>query len=216
MFYLLFVWGSISCATFKAPKVCIVTMTETVDTKVVEPAAAEQAQWFAMRATFRREITARDLLEEKGISCFVPMHYAVREHRGRKMKVLEPVIHNLIFANAPKSQLQQVKQRIPFLQYMTRHLDGRNVPIVVPPKQMQDFMAVCNTYSEELIFLKPEELNLKPGTKVRIHGGPFDGLVGNFVKVVGKRNRRVVISIQNVIAVAVAEVKPDLLEVLDD
>jgi hypothetical protein len=38
---------------------------------------------------------------------------------------------------------------------------------------------------------------------------------GIFMKVAGKRNRRVVIAIKNVIAVALAYVAPDFIEVLE-
>ena len=97
---------------------------------------------------------------------------------------------------------------------MTQRSDGKNHPIVVRDEEMQRFMEVTRTYDEQLLFFKTEELDLAKGTKVRIHGGPFDGVEGTFMKVKGKRNRRVVIAIQNVIAVAMAYVEPDFIEVI--
>ena len=52
------------------------------------------------------------------------------------------------------------------------------------------------------------------GTKVRITGGDFEGQEGVFLKVKGARDRRVVIAIQGVIAVAMATIHPDLIEVI--
>ena len=57
-----------------------------------------------------------------------------------------------------------------------------------------------------------ERLNLKRGVKVRVTGGEFEGQEGIFLKVKGARDRRVVISIQGVIAVAMVTIHPDLIE----
>ena len=79
---------------------------------------------------------------------------------------------------------------------------------------MQQFISVSRLHNERLIYLTPEEINLAKGTRVRVLGGPFDGVEGAFVKVRGCRSKRVVILIQGILAVAVAEVKPDLIEVI--
>ena len=53
------------------------------------------------------------------------------------------------------------------------------------------------------------------GTRVRIIGGDFEGQEGLFLKVKGARDRRVVIEVQGVIAVAMATIHPDLIEVIE-
>ena len=45
-------------------------------------------------------------------------------------------------------------------------------------------------------------------------GGDFEGQEGVFLKVKGARDRRVVIAIQGIIAVAMATIHPDLIEVI--
>ena len=57
------------------------------------------------------------------------------------------------------------------------------------------------------------ELDLRKGCRVRIHGGKLNGVTGVFMQVQGKRNRRVVVLLEGVMAVA-AEVHPDLIEVI--
>ena len=64
------------------------------------------------------------------------------------------------------------------------------------------------------MYFHPDELNLAIGTKVRITVGDFEGQEGIFLKVKGARDRRVVIEIQGVIAVALATIHPDLIEVI--
>ena len=43
-------------------------------------------QWFAMRATYKRELVARDYLATKGIEVFVPFKKEVKVIRGIKRK----------------------------------------------------------------------------------------------------------------------------------
>ena len=96
-------------------------------------------------------------------------------------------------------------------------MDSREgTKIVVPDDQMRRFIAVAGTYDDQLLYFKPEELNLAKGTRVRICGGDFEGQEGVFLKVKGARDRRVVVAIQGVIAVAMATISPDLIEVLPD
>lgn len=171
--------------------------------------------WFAMSAPYCKELEAQQLLEREDIESFVPLCYKIVKRRdGQKKRVLKPAIPNYIFVRTTRSILQEVKNRILILQYLTRRENGKNIPIIVPDYQMEQFIRVINTYNENLVFLKPEEVNLQKGTPVRIVGGAFDGIEGIFIKVKGHRNRRVVVQIEGITAVAIAEVTQDLIEVL--
>lgn len=175
----------------------------------------DELLWFAMSSPYRRELKARDYLKSKEIECFVPMRYALKEKGiGRKSRQLVPAIHNLIFVRTTRERIKLLKQGVDFLQYRTRPVNGKNVPIIVPDNDMQQFITITEKGNEELIYLNPEEIDLKKGTRVRIHGGAFDGTTGVFIKIHGKRNRRVVIEIEGVTAVALAEITPDLIEIL--
>ena len=174
--------------------------------------SSEKMQWFAMRATYRRGMQIKVLLDKEGINNFIPMRYEVRVRNGRKRRELVPVISDLIFVRAVQSELQKVKFKLPYLQYMIDIRNGQK--IIVPDDQMKQFIAVAGTYDEHLIFFSPDEVNLRKGTKVRITGGDFEGYEGVFVKVKGARDRRVVISLQGVIAMAMATLPADLIEVI--
>lgn len=173
----------------------------------------ETPVWFAMRATYRRELKVKAQLEEIGMTTFIPMRYSVSGRGRQKKRELVPVIHNLIFVYAVPSQLQQVKISMPYLQYI---IDTRSrQKIVVPDVQMRRFIEVAGTYDDHLLYFQPEELNLAKGTKVRIIGGQFEGYEGVFVKVKGARDKRVVVQIQGVIAMAMATVNPDFIEPIE-
>ena len=172
----------------------------------------ESEIWYAMRATYRREPDAMRLLEKENLGCFVPMQYKISLKKGRKVRALVPVVHNLIFVHARPSELKRVKSQVAYLQYITDTRSGRK--IIIPDGEMQRFIAVAGTYNDHLLFFQPDELNLSKGTKVRVTDGDFAGQEGIFLKVRGARDRRVVVEIQGVIAVAMATIHPDLLEVI--
>lgn len=169
--------------------------------------------WFAMRVTYSREVKMKQLLEEQGIECFIPMRYQTKVIRGKKAKILKPVIHNLLFAHATSTKLHEVKKCYDYLQYM---INREHKKIIVPDAQMQTFIAVTGTYDDQLIWIDPGNLNLAKGTRVRITAGDFEGQEGVFVKVKGARDKRVVIAIQGVIAVAMATLHPSLIEVIKE
>lgn len=132
---------------------------------------------------------------------------------GKKVRELVPAVHSLVFVHARPSEVKRVKSQVSWLQYITDSRSGQK--IIVPDSQMQRFIAVSGTYNDHLLYFRPEELNLKKGTRVRVTGGEFEGQEGIYQKVKGARDRRVVVEIQGVIAVAMATVHPDLIEVVD-
>ena len=140
------------------------------------------------------------------------MQYKISIKKGKKIRILVPVIHNLIFVHACPSDLKRVKSKVSYLQYITDTRSGQK--IIVPDNQMKRFIAVAGTYNDHLLYFQPEELNLSKGSKVRITGGEFEGQEGIFLKVKGARDRRVVVEIQGVIVVAMATIHPDLIEVM--
>lgn len=171
--------------------------------------------WWAMSAPYQRELKAKAALDKLGIENFVPMRYqAVRKRTGSMARELLPAIHNLIFVRGSKPCVSQAKKDILWLQWLTRPEDGKNVPVTVPDKDMEQFIAVTNTYNEHLIYIQPDEIDLRKGTPVRILGGPFNGFEGTFIKVKGSRKKRVVVMLKGIVGVAMAEITPDLLEIL--
>lgn len=175
----------------------------------------DKIYWFAMSAPYRRELKAKERLTAMGIEAYVPMTKAIVERRGTKKREIVPAIHNLIFVHTTKEIIKEAKQGIEYLQYRTFPCNGKNTPIIVPEKDMAQFIAVTNARMEEITYLQPDEIDIEKGTRVRIHGGSFNGAEGIFVKIKGKRNKRVVVLIEGLAAVAInAELSPEIIEIL--
>lgn len=176
----------------------------------------QEMSWFVMSATFRGEIKMKQVLEELGVTCYVPLLHKLKKTRsGIYNRVVEPAIANMIFVYASRNVIQQVKTQFPRLQYHTCRENGRNVPIVVPTKQMESFIKATRVEDHNLSYLSVDEIDLKKGTRVAVVGGPLDGVEGIFVKVKGCRAKKIVIQLQGISIAPAIEVAPDFIKVLD-
>lgn len=163
--------------------------------------------WYALRVTYNREMVVKRYCDANQITSFVPMSYQVSERNGVKSKKLKPVIHNLIFIKTSRKLINELKLKFP-IRYMMDQATGS--PIIVPEKEMLHFMSVASHYDQGIVYLDPAELKLKVGCRVRITGGPFEGVEGTLVRI--RKNKRVVVEIKGVMVVATHYIHPSLLE----
>lgn len=170
---------------------------------------SSEKNWYAIRVTYNREMMVKRDLDAKHIECFLPMKYKIEMRGERKIKVLKPAINNLIFIYTSLEHLKEYKEysSLPIRYIMNQET---RKPIIVPTKQMQDFIAVAGTMNEQLVYLEPDMSNFTKGDRVRIIGGVFEGAEGMFMRIKG--DRRVVVCIPGVAAVATAFVHPSLVE----
>ena len=171
-----------------------------------------EKSWFAMRATYGRNLMAQRVLEMQKIESFVPMRKRTVKV-GRRIKTdMVPVVRDLIFVLAEREAIQEAKGKIPYLHYITRPAEGKNVPVEVPIEQMQQFIAVCAELDDKADILSGEEAHFEVGERVRVTGGAFKGCEGCLVKIEGKRSKRFVVAIEGVIAVSVSGITAENIE----
>jgi len=172
-------------------------------------------RWWAMSATFNRSMQAQAFIATTDAEAFVPTVLDVRVVRGKKVRVRRPAVSNLIFVRATEAAVQRIKDRLTYLHFLCNTEGGRNVRIIVPDKQMADFIAVAGETSSPEAYFDPSALNLQSGDRVRIRGGAFDGVEGHFVKMQGRRRKMVVVSLPFA-AVATLSFVPEMLEKIQD
>ncbi len=171
----------------------------------------DQKQWFAMRATYNQELKSQKKLQSLCIESFVPMTYRVTTCKGRKIKTLVSALNNYVFVYGTAQEIYEAKKEIPYIRYVMDH--GKN-KIIVPNDQMENFKRVSSVNDNSAIYFLPNEINIKKDTRIRIHGGVFDGVEGSYIKLEGKRNKRLLVMLDDIIAVTVI-VDPELIEVLE-
>lgn len=164
----------------------------------------KEVAWYVLRVTYQREITASKALEELQIEHYVPtVRTRIRNEKGISIGwKTEPLIHNYIFINDSYDNILRLKQtKLDYLRFvMGKGKDGLlSEPQYVPDKQMSDFMKVVRTMG-----FKPvdPDIDLRKGDKVRILTGPFEGVEGIYVRMPNRHEKRVVIKIEGIAAVA--------------
>lgn len=169
-------------------------------------------KWWCIRVTYNRELKVKAELETLGIKYFLPMKYQDTVVRGKRVKKLVPAIHNLIFIYCTQSRIISYKEETALpIRYIMNSETRR--PTVIPDRQMKNFMAVAGNYEEPIVYLDYATATMKRGMRVRITGGIFNGVEGEFVRIAG--DRRVVVTITGIAAIATAFVHPSLIQKLD-
>ncbi len=171
-----------------------------------------EKNWYAMSATFRRELKIKQILEEQNIECFVPMRILESKSGRRTEQKIAPAIDNLIFVYTDKPTLTQIKVKHQYLQYKTHYVDSKRIPIIVPNEQMERFIAFVNDNYQKVKYIDDKDVDFSTGERVRIVNGDFTGKEGILVKVKGKRSKKVVVAIEGVIAVMLMEVETNEIE----
>lgn len=111
------------------------------------------------------------------------MRYEYVFRGERKIRKLVPVVHNLVFVYATRSEVDEMKSTVgaslPIRYIMDRET---RQPITIPEVQMRSFIAVAGNYDEQVVYLDPSVVSMKRGDRVRVTGGIFEGVEGEFVR----------------------------------
>lgn len=173
---------------------------------------AKKKNWYVLKVTYQREMKVKYELDKLHIESFIPMKIKFRMKGERRVKELRPAIHNLIFVHTYESQLTKYKEETAIPVNYIYDKETRK-PIIIPERQMANFIGVAGSHDEQLIYLDPNPGVWKKGTKVRITGGVFKGYEGTFLRIKG--DRRLVVEIPGLIAVATGFIHPSLVEAIE-
>lgn len=174
------------------PKVCLV-----LNNSDKSPA------WFAIRVTYSRELMVESYLNTQGVESYVPMYFAQRRYGDKIRQIWAPLIHNLIFIHATAEKLREIKAgtELPIRYIMEPH---SHQPIVIPDKQMHDFMAVVATQHEHVEVIAAKAIELVNGDRVRVMRGMFAGVEGHYIHYKG--HSKIAITVGNAITALTAYV----------
>ena len=186
-------------------------------TKNMTQTAGENVAWYVLRVTYQRELIAKKRLDELKIESFVPTRQVKSKLcNGRVVMQRRALVHNYIFIHSDRATIDDVKQfELPYLRYVMHNKDNVRQMMTVPEEQIHNFMLITGTEDERLMLLQPESVDIALGTRVRITGGLFAGAEGVLIKVAGARDRRVVVKIDGVAAVATPKIEKELLEIIE-
>ena len=173
----------------------------------------EIRQWFVLRDLKRAnaKLPAYLLLQSEGVSQFTPMQERLTTRFGKQKCEVVPVIHDLLFANATRDELDPIIERTPTLQYRYVKGAGYKVPMTVSDKEMNEFIHAVECSDTQKYYLPGEITPAMYGREVRIIGGPLTNYTGRLLSMRGSKTKRLLVELKDFIIAAV-EVNPDYIQ----
>lgn len=184
---------------------------KTTSAGVLASCHDEEEMWYALRATYSRELKVQTLLNEKGVRTFVPMMWRNMSVRGKEEKKLVPAVSNLCFVRWTRAGIDAFIRSLgeqTLVNYYWDRIASR--PLVIPDRAMEDFITVASSLDEDIIYLTQISDKLREGQLVEVTGGLFDGVRGKIVRI--KKNRRVMVELPGFLAVTTNYIEPRYLK----
>ena len=188
-----------------------------------EYAQKEGYKWFVLRATYNRVKAAITKAKNEGITTYVPMHYVQKMIVGKKKRILQPLLPNILFIYATREQADRlVKKSLDahsssIKYYLNRTLppeaNGKNPPLTIPYEAMINFIKATSTDSDHVRIVTSEQCHYKTGDTVRVIEGEFQGVTGKVARIAGQQ--RIVVEISGLCLVATAYIPSDFIEIFE-
>ena len=177
-------------------------------------------KWFVFRASYGREDKASDYLVDDGTYTYIAKRYTEKYVGGKRKRVLETLIPNLLFVYTTKEQAEiYIKQtpEVAYLTYYNNHFeqdeDQKNPPLTVSCREMENFIRATWTKNEHLLFVEPSQVHYRSGELVKVVEGPFMGVEGKVARVAGQQ--RVILTLSQVGLVSTAYVPTAFIQKVD-
>lgn len=167
-------------------------------------------RWYGLKVYFGRCVDVNDRLTCMGYECYLPMHIArVTTADGRVVNKLKPLVGSLLFVRANSLALATISKEL--IGKASFYRNGRlGLPAPIRDEEMALFRLVTSTDIGRVDFLGDDDARWHVGDKVRVTSGPLTGAVGHVCRVKG--NRRLVVSVDGICAIATAYVPSRCLE----
>ncbi len=178
----------------------------------------ELLYWYAITSSQGKLKQAEDILKKGNFITYIP---TVREDyitpAGVKRQRIRPIISNILFVQSTRSSMRRVKSEYnTLIKFISHRKDGKWVPMIIPDKQMDDFMKLYSHCQErDIIILSTDESKiLRANARVKIRGGVFDGVEGYYQRVKGVNKRQFIVKIDGFVACATVLAECEYVELI--
>lgn len=152
-----------------------------------------EKHWYAIKFHTSKAKTIRTLMEHEGLQTFFPTQY----------------IRSLAFIQTTETAITHIRNTQHHLMYVYSS-PLTHKPLAIPNREMEVFMFVVTTDEKGLMYLGDDKPEYHVGHRVRVIKGSFTGAEGHIKRI--KKDRRLIVTIQGVAAIATTFIHPDFLE----
>ena len=177
-------------------------------------------EWFVLRVTYNRTQKAHGIISTSDVQSYMPMHYVIKKEIGKKKRILQPLLPNLLFVYATREAVNSIIKKkdedTPILKYYLdktrpKETNGKHPPLTIPFDAMTNFIKATSTESDHVRVVSNEQCHYKSGDIVKVIDGEFKGVTGRVARIAGQQ--RVVVEIAGLCMVATAYIPSAFLEV---
>lgn len=213
-----------SCVGF-ASDALSVSITDGVSVRF---APNPNRQWFVLRVTYNRITQAVKLFDTSKAEIYFPLHYTLKAINGKKKRVKEPLLPNILFAYTTadyidklvkdcESEAKAEEKKNKLISYYYNHFsvnaENKNLPLTIGFEDMMNFIRATCTGNEHVKVVTPEQCHYKSGDYVEITEGEFIGIKGRVARVSGQQ--RVIVEVEGLCMIATAYIPSAFLKILD-
>lgn len=195
--------------------------------------------WYLLRFSQMSVKRMREKLEATGLEFFLPSYTVVENRRKTMIRVERALMFNMLFVRSTLSRCVEFVVANPNVNFMVKHSEDHpsvslnqlksdvddgfaydeatfRYVIVIPERQMEMFIKAVQVRESGLVpYMKPTEVDLEKGDKVRIVGGAYDGIEGILESQQGKDGGTVFVHLQNFLATRTTEIRPEFIKIIE-
>ena len=168
-------------------------------------------KWFAMKVFNNKAFEIEKKFQEEGVETYIPVQWEEKIVRGVKKTIRKPAISSLVFLKLEEERVVGFEKKLYPRVYLYRYRQSKN-PAVIPDREMEVFKMITSTENSKWDFVDIESIKFSTNDRVRVAGGPFEGAEGYIKRIKG--NRRLVVAIEGIVAIATAYIPSCYLEKL--
>lgn len=176
-------------------------------------------QWFVLRVSYGRALKAVELISNRQIAHYLPLHRVMKLVNNKRRKVTEPLIPGLIFVYAEAEKVKELLNDYnpnSLLSYYYDHFHadsfGKNPPLTIAEEAMRNFIRATSASHDDVRVISRRYCHFKSGDRVRVTGGDFKGVEGRVARAAGQQ--RVIVELEGLCLVATAYIPSGLLSII--
>lgn len=167
-----------------------------------------EKHWFALKVFFNKVFEVESELKTFNIESYCPVTWVEKWAAGKRTMVRKPAISSLLFFRSSVVEASDVEARLKGRVMLYKTSDTKQ-PAVIPDHEMNVFKIVTSSGEDGLEYLDVNAANYTVGERVEVIDGPFKGAEGYIKRIKG--NRRLVVTIEGVVAVATTYIPSSFL-----
>lgn len=165
--------------------------------------------WYALKVYYNKVFPLRDACEKALWQTYVPMTVVETVEKGSVKYAEKQLIPSLLFVKCTSQWLQE-RRLAGGTRFSVYHEAESYRPQAIPELEMQMFIMVTSTRNRDLLYLGSDRQEWHQGDRVRVTDGVFKGVEGVVKRI--KKDRRLVVTVNGVAAVATSYIDPSFLK----